>query len=68
MMGDHSIFGEAEGAGRRDRPARGTEAKRPNPLQGLFGARARPDEPRRSAGHKPYHKKPESLSAARARR
>lgn len=38
-MTEHSIFGEAGGAGRRSQPSRGAETRRPNPAHGLFGAR-----------------------------
>ena len=38
-MTEHSIFGEAGGAGHRSRPSRGAETRRPNPAHGLFGAR-----------------------------
>jgi hypothetical protein len=38
-MTDHSIFGEAKEAGRRDCSSCETGGRGPNPFHGLFGAR-----------------------------
>jgi hypothetical protein len=48
-MSEHSIFGEAGGAGRRAQPVRESEAKRPNPMHGLFGAHLLPVDRRTAA-------------------
>ena len=43
-MSEHSIFGEAGGAGRPDRPSGESGGKRANPSHGLFGARLLPED------------------------
>jgi len=48
-MSEHSIFGEAGGAGRRDHPSPGAESRRPNPGHGLFGIRLLPND-RKASG------------------
>ena len=48
-MSEHSIFGEAGGAGRRVQPLRDAEARRPNPAHGLFGANLLPTDGRTGA-------------------